>query len=201
MQSCHLISDTKWCCKSITKETYLWKWFPELTKWGENPHGTINLDTFWLRSDGSKIKHCYHLTFTFAHCSLDKMSGALQSLKCIILTENCCISIQISMKFVLGDQLIITQNWSRFWPDIVQAPNHYLNQCWLHLQLDSLEKYFIEVLIKIHIFALKKIYVKMSAKMAAILFPSQWVNLWRLPGKMIQTINLYIYKGEMSFGR
>ena len=63
---------------------------------------------------------------------LDKMTtiSADDIFKCIFINENCCISIQISLKFVLKgpidhkSALVQVMAWCQ------TASKHYLNQCW-----------------------------------------------------------------------
>ena len=58
------------------------------------------------------------------------------------------------------------------------APSHYLNQHWYILSIGPLQTNFSEKLIEIHIFAFKKINLKMSSgKMASILSGPQCVNM------------------------
>ena len=60
------------------------------------------------------------------------------------------------------------------WP----APSHYMNQRWHILSIGPLQTNFSENLIEIHIFAFKKMHLKMSSgKMASILSGPQWVNM------------------------
>ena len=60
------------------------------------------------------------------------------------------------------------------WP----APSHYLNQRWYILSIGPLRTNFPENLIEIHLFAFKKMHLKMSSgKMVSILSGSQWVNM------------------------
>ena len=59
------------------------------------------------------------------------------------------------------------------WP----APSHYLNQRWYTLSIGPLQTNFSENLIEIHIFAFKKMHLKMSGKMASILSGPHWVNM------------------------
>ena len=58
------------------------------------------------------------------------------------------------------------------------APSHYLNQRWYILSIGPLQTNFSENFIEIHIFAFKKMHLKMSPrKMASILSGPQWVNM------------------------
>ena len=59
------------------------------------------------------------------------------------------------------------------WP----APSYYLNQRWYTLSIGPLQTNFSENLIEIHIFAFKKMHLKMSGKMASILSGPHWVNM------------------------
>ena len=58
------------------------------------------------------------------------------------------------------------------------APSHYLNQRYYTLSIGPLQTNISENLIEIHIFAFKKMHLKMSSgKMASILSGPQWVNM------------------------
>ena len=60
------------------------------------------------------------------------------------------------------------------WP----APSHYLNQRWFILSIGPLQTNSSENLSEIHIFAFKKMHLKIvSGKMASILSGLQWVNM------------------------
>ena len=53
--------------------------------------------------------------------------------KCILLNENCCILIKISLKYVPEGPINTIQCWFRSWLGTSQATSHYLNQWWLSL--------------------------------------------------------------------
>ena len=60
------------------------------------------------------------------------------------------------------------------WP----VPSHYLNQRWYILSIGPLQTNFSENLTEIHIFAFKKMHLKMSSgQMASILSGPQWFNM------------------------
>ena len=53
------------------------------------------------------------------------------------------------------------QHWFRQWPVACLAPSHYLNQCWIIVNLTI--RNFSEILIEIQTFSFKKMHLKMSS--------------------------------------
>ena len=131
-------------------------------------------------------QNCHHpgRKFEKSFCTVDRLSCQLELSKSVIWDTNVIdvnvIFTRLKVWLFCFDDVQTDPNtmYKRImacrWP----APSHYLNQRWYILSIGPLQTNFSENLIEIHIFAFKKMHLKISSgKMASFLSGPQWVNM------------------------
>ena len=103
-----------------------------LTQWSlVMPYGSMGHSQYWFKwlPIACYTKQSADLTWGWG-----KMAAILQTTHAhaFFLNENCCILIQISLKFVPKDPPIF-QRWFRLWLGAKEVTIHYLKQWWASL--------------------------------------------------------------------